>query len=73
MAFSAEEWRLVNSVSGRRLMEYTRNIAQWIRLSGSPEEAESFDYIESVLKSFGLTRRRCVATVAGGAGSRKTI
>jgi hypothetical protein len=41
-----------------QLMEHVRNIAKWIRLSGSPEEANSFDYIEEKLKEWKINYKR---------------
>lgn len=49
---------IVRSVSVERLMEHTGMIAQWVRLSGSEDEAKSFDYIESVLRGLDLPVRR---------------
>ena len=51
---SAEEQALVDAVSPERLMKSTRTIAQWVRLSGTPEEARAFDWLESRLKEYGL-------------------
>jgi hypothetical protein len=45
---------VVEAVSVDRLMEDTRAIAQWVRLSGSPEEREAFGYIERRLREAGL-------------------
>ena len=49
-----ETLRVANAVSGERLMEDTRAIAKWVRLSGSPEEREAFAYIERRLREAGL-------------------
>lgn len=46
--------RIVEAISGERLMEDTRAIARWVRLSGSPEEREAFAYIERRLREAGL-------------------
>src|SRR2546427_5865489 len=46
--------RVAESVSTDRLMEDTREIARWIRLSGSPEERRAFAYIERRLRDAGL-------------------
>lgn len=45
-------------VSSDELMRHVRTIAQWVRLSGTPEEAHAFDYIESVVRQFSLTVTR---------------
>ena len=44
----------LSEVSGDRLMADTRHIAQWIRLSGSPEEAQAFEYVRRQLEAAGL-------------------
>ncbi|MHB1654701.1 MAG: hypothetical protein ACYCVD_19990 [Desulfitobacteriaceae bacterium] len=36
------------STSSEHLMEHVKNIAQWVRLSGSEEEGKSFAYIEQL-------------------------
>ena len=46
------------AVSAARLMTYTREIARWVRLSGSEDERHAFDYLENTLKGFGLAVRR---------------
>lgn len=50
----AAEQQLVADVSGDTLMEYTRQIAQWVRLSGSEDEAKAFAYVAEVCRSFGM-------------------
>lgn len=55
--------RVLNAVSGRNLMEHTRRIASRERLSGSPEEAIAFDYIESESRKAGAEVRRCEGLV----------
>lgn len=44
-------------VSGHQLMDYTRGIARWVRLSGEPDERAAFDYVEGVLRGLGLGTR----------------
>jgi len=46
--------RVVGAVSRERVMEDTRAIARWVRVSGSPEEREAFAYIERRLREAGL-------------------
>ena len=46
--------RVAESVSTDRLMEDTREIARWVRLSGSPQERRAFAYIERRLRDAGL-------------------
>lgn len=53
-ALPAEERDLAAAVSGDTLLDYTRTIAQWVRLSGSADEARAFDYVESVCRGFGM-------------------
>ncbi len=53
-----EEQLLVDAVSAERLMSSTRSIAQWVRLSGTPEEAQAFDWIQQQLDHYGLDVHR---------------
>jgi hypothetical protein len=52
------EKSIVESVSKERLMADTEAIARWVRLSGSEEEKESFDYVEDQLREMGLQTSR---------------
>ncbi|HEX7102717.1 MAG TPA: M28 family peptidase, partial [Nitrolancea sp.] len=52
------EPQLIDSVSADELMDSTRAIAQWVRLSGTEDEAKAFDWIEAKLKGFGLDTHR---------------
>jgi hypothetical protein len=52
------ETKIVESVSGERLMSDTEAIARWVRLSGTEEERASFDYVEGVLRDLGLETTR---------------
>ena len=45
---------VLDNVSADRLMEYTANIAQWVRLSGSDDERKAFQYIDKTLREWGL-------------------
>jgi hypothetical protein len=45
-------------VSAATLMEHVRTIGAWERESGSPGEAQAFDYIERTLKSYGVEVER---------------
>jgi Zn-dependent M28 family amino/carboxypeptidase len=49
------------SLSAPRMMQDVQQIASEIRLSGTPEEARSFDYIEAQIRDLGLevTRLDC--------------
>ncbi len=55
---STEERALMSAVSSERLMESTQAIARWLRLSGTPEEAHAFDWLERQLQTCGLETRR---------------
>jgi len=44
----------IDAVSADQAMTHTREIAQWVRLSGSEDERKAFDYISGVLEGFGL-------------------
>src|SRR5215211_2713768 len=52
------ENKIVESVSGERLISDTEAIARWVRLSGTEEERASFDYVEGVLRDLGLETTR---------------
>jgi len=49
---------LSGQVSDKTLMEHVRTIGALERESGSPGEAQAFDYIERVLKSYGVEVER---------------
>ncbi len=57
-ALSGEERTLVAQVSPEKLMESTSAIARWVRLSGTPEEAAAFDWIQARLEEYGLQTAR---------------
>jgi len=52
------EATLAAEVSPKTLMEHVRTIGAWERESGSPGEAQAFDYIERTLKSYGVEVER---------------
>ena len=52
------EAKLAAEVSAPTLIEHVRTIGAWERESGSPGEAQAFDYIERTLKSYGLEVER---------------
>jgi Peptidase family M28 len=54
---------LVAGLSASRMIEDVRQIASEIRLSGTAEEARSFDYIEGELKNLGLEVQRLACDV----------
>src|SRR5437763_13516792 len=56
--FTDQEQALIDAVSADELMASTRAIAQWVRLSGTEDEARAFDWIEDQLKAYGLETRR---------------
>ena len=45
---------LMKELSRERLMEETRAISQWVRLSGTPEERATLEYVRDRLEGFGL-------------------
>ncbi|HEX7004870.1 MAG TPA: M28 family peptidase [Trueperaceae bacterium] len=53
MVSRPREDELLSQVSGRRLMDATAAIAQWVRLSGEPDELKSFRWIEARLREYG--------------------
>jgi hypothetical protein len=58
VSLSREEQELIASVSTETLMASTRAIARWVRLSGTPDEAHAFDWIEGRLREIGLSISR---------------
>ncbi|WP_251553282.1 M28 family peptidase [Neobacillus muris] len=44
--------------SPEQLMGHIQHIAQWVRLSGSPEESKGFDYIEEKLTEWKISYKR---------------
>src|SRR5579872_3105093 len=46
------------AVSAAKLMEYTRGVSRWVRMSGSEQEAQAFDYLEATLRELGLEVHR---------------
>jgi peptidase M28-like protein len=52
------EQSMLRAVSPSRLMEYTRGVSRWVRMSGSEDEGKAFDYLETLLQGFGLEVRR---------------
>lgn len=57
IALQELENRLVASVDRSKLMDYTTNIARWVRLSGTPDELEAVHWVEEQLVAFGLETR----------------
>jgi hypothetical protein len=57
------ERALVESVSGEALMESTRTLAQWVRLSGSEEEARAFNWVAETCRGYGMRVERYAAEV----------
>jgi hypothetical protein len=51
---SLVEEEIVVEIDANRLMEYNREIAKEVRLSGSEEELRAFRYARKTLESFGL-------------------
>ncbi|GEO26509.1 peptidase M28 [Alicyclobacillus acidoterrestris] len=49
----AFEKGLLNQVSRAQLIEFNRQVAKEVRLSGSPEELRAFQYVQSQLDQFG--------------------
>lgn len=51
---SKAEQRLVEDVSTEGLMEVTRKVAEWVRLSGSTAEMKAFEYLRDKLEGYGI-------------------
>jgi hypothetical protein len=52
------EASLPDLVSGDLLMEHVRTMGAWERESGSPGEAQAYDYIERTLRTYGFAVER---------------
>ncbi|MDQ2744373.1 MAG: M28 family peptidase [Chloroflexota bacterium] len=48
------ESKVIGSVSQDRLMADTEALARWVRLSGSEDERQAFEYVADVLRGLGL-------------------
>jgi hypothetical protein len=48
------EAELLKQISRENLVETNRRIAEWVRLSGSKDEREAFQYVHGVLDAYGL-------------------
>ena len=57
------ERALVEAVSSDALMTSTATIAQWLRLSGSAEEAQAFDWVADTCRGYGMRVERYAADV----------
>ncbi len=51
---SSTERVIVEAVSREQLMTYTSGIAQWVRLSGTQEERNAFEYVADQLRQLGV-------------------
>lgn len=65
--------KIVDEVSGSELRRHLNSIAQYVRLSGSPDEAKAFDYIESELKKFGYQVNRYASDALIGYPGKSTL
>jgi hypothetical protein len=54
MSLTGAERQLVQEISIDRMMETTRTIAQWVRLSGSEDELRAIGYVRSLLDGYGF-------------------
>ena len=61
--FTPAERALVEAVSGEALMASTRTLARWVRLSGSAEEAQAFDWVADTCRGYGMRVERYAAEV----------
>ena len=48
-----EETQILHEVSRDALMEYTRGVSRWVRISSLQEEVDSLKYLRGLLDSFG--------------------
>ncbi len=56
-----DRWRVAEMLGGQDLLGFVARVAKGIRMSGSPEESEAFDYIESYLTDLGFKTTRHAA------------
>jgi hypothetical protein len=52
--FSPLEQKILNEVSSDLLMKHTKEIAKYVRISGSEDEARSLEYVKNVLSNYGF-------------------
>jgi hypothetical protein len=45
--------KILSEISQSLLMQHTAEIAKWVRLSGSEEEAHALEYVKGVLRGYG--------------------
>ena len=61
----------IDDVARDQALTHTAEIARWVRLSGSDDERKAFDYIDSVLRGYGLQTRfhepTCLVSLPGSA------
>ncbi|WP_226087778.1 MULTISPECIES: M28 family peptidase [Mesobacillus] len=48
------EKEIISHISANQLMDYNKEIAKEVRLSGSEEELRAFKYVQKTLESFGI-------------------
>ncbi|MGA7669370.1 MAG: M28 family peptidase [Nitrolancea sp.] len=65
--------KLVEAVSGSELQRHLNSIAQYVRLSGTEDEAKAFDYIESELKKFGYQVNRYLSDALIGYPGKSSL
>ena len=53
-----DRWRVADMLRGQDLMGFVGQVAKGVRMSGSPEESEAFDFIESYLAGLGFETKR---------------
>jgi hypothetical protein len=74
MSDREQERRLLDAVSGSRLMAATAAIARWVRLSGEPDELAAFEWIEQRMRAAGyrteLSHHRAYISLPGPASVR---
>ena len=64
---------IVDAVSAAELDRHERAISQWVRLSGTADEAKAFDYIESELRAFGYDVNRYASDALIGYPGRASL
>jgi hypothetical protein len=55
--FSPLERKIMSEVSSSLLMKHTQEIARYVRISGSEDEAKSLEYVKNILSKYGFKIR----------------
>ena len=62
-----------DAISSSELDRFLRNVSREVRLSGTPEEARAFDFIQAELESFGYQVSRYASDALIGYPERSSL